>query len=53
VPDMEKRKQRRAALLGKKVAIIEKRVIGETFVNLGCVKKKLYLILPIFWKKLI
>jgi glutathione reductase (NADPH) len=31
---------RRAALLGKKVAIIENRVIGGTCVNVGCVPKK-------------
>ena len=31
---------RRAALLGKKVAMIENRVIGGTCVNVGCVPKK-------------
>ena len=31
---------RRAALLGKKCAIIENRVIGGTCVNVGCVPKK-------------
>lgn len=31
---------RRAALLGKKVAIIENKVIGGTCVNVGCVPKK-------------
>jgi len=31
---------RRAASLGKKVAIIENRVIGGTCVNVGCVPKK-------------
>jgi len=32
---------RRAALLGKKVALIENKVIGGTCVNVGCVPKKL------------
>jgi len=31
---------RRAAMYGKKVAIIENRVIGGTCVNVGCVPKK-------------
>jgi glutathione reductase (NADPH) len=31
---------RRAALLGKSVAMIENRVIGGTCVNVGCVPKK-------------
>ena len=31
---------RRASLLGKKVAMIENRVIGGTCVNVGCVPKK-------------
>ena len=31
---------RRAALLGKKCAVIENRVIGGTCVNVGCVPKK-------------
>ena len=31
---------RRAALLGKKVAVVENRVIGGTCVNVGCVPKK-------------
>lgn len=31
---------RRAALLGKQVAMIENRVIGGTCVNVGCVPKK-------------
>ena len=31
---------RRAALFGKKVAMIENRVIGGTCVNVGCVPKK-------------
>lgn len=31
---------RRAALLGKKVAMIENKVIGGTCVNVGCVPKK-------------
>ena len=31
---------RRAALLGKKVAMLENRVIGGTCVNVGCVPKK-------------
>jgi glutathione reductase (NADPH) len=34
---------RRAALLGKKVAMIENRVIGGTCVNVGCVPKKVML----------
>lgn len=31
---------RRAALYGKKVAMIENKVIGGTCVNVGCVPKK-------------
>lgn len=31
---------RRAALLGKKVLMIENRVIGGTCVNVGCIPKK-------------
>jgi len=31
---------RRASLLGKKVVIMENRVIGGTCVNVGCVPKK-------------
>ena len=34
---------RRAAALGKKVAMIENRVIGGTCVNVGCVPKKVML----------
>ena len=33
---------RRAALLGKSVAMIENRVIGGTCVNVGCVPKKVW-----------
>ena len=34
---------RRAAQLGKKVAMIENKVIGGTCVNVGCVPKKVML----------
>lgn len=39
---------RRAALHGKKVAMIENRVIGGTCVNVGCVPKKVMLNLASF-----
>ena len=39
---------RRAAMLGKKVAVIENRVIGGTCVNVGCVPKKVMLNLASF-----
>jgi len=42
---------RRAALLGKKVALIERRVIGGTCVNVGCVPKKVMFTLANFMEE--
>ena len=42
---------RRAALLGKKVAMIENRVIGGTCVNVGCVPKKVMFNLASFMEE--
>ena len=42
---------RRAALLGKKVAMIENKVIGGTCVNVGCVPKKVMFNLASFMEE--
>ena len=41
---------RRAAAMGKRVCMIENRVIGGTCVNVGCVPKKVMLNLANFWE---
>ena len=41
---------RRAAQHGKKVALIENKVVGGTCVNVGCVPKKVMFNLATFWE---
>ena len=41
---------RRAAQYGKKVVVIENKVIGGTCVNVGCVPKKVMFNLATFWE---
>ena len=41
---------RRAAQHGKKVALIENKVVGGTCVNVGCVPKKVMFQLATFWE---
>ena len=41
---------RRAAQYGKKVVLIENKVVGGTCVNVGCVPKKVMFNLATFWE---